>query len=295
MRTTYLLSAVLVTSVMVHGADVASRVELQSGIMLTPQPALVQETIVFSAAASGTEPLVYTWFIGGLELSGPTVDAFYFEAGPYFARLVVADANGVSLETFFRVYVTEASFDADLDGVPTKLEAALGSNPDDAGSKTVSLIQDRLVYTSKPLKIIADPNKTGADSISGSFTYDRPSPVAPGTMAFLVSGVIKTFDISVSGKRLVALPRSGSRNDKLALKMKNGLLTAKFSFKKGSFLGDINDGALTDINGKRVINIYTTADSELYGMNIDLSVKMSNSGRVTATGSGEGTIPTRAR
>ncbi len=266
------------------------RVELQSGITITPQPALVQQTMTFSASATGVGTLTYTWFIGGLELTGASVQAFYFEPGAYFARLVVSDSNGDSLEQFFRVYVTDASFDDDLDGVPTQLENELGSNPNDASSKTVDAIVDRLVYSTKPLKIKGDPNKVGRDFIKGTFSFDRRSDVPPATMSFMIRNVIKTFDITTSGKRLIASPRSGSKDDRLKLKIKNGVLIAGYSFKKGQFLQDINSGALTDINGKRVINIFVTVDAEMYGTNIDLSVKTAKSGKLLATGPKESFI-----
>jgi hypothetical protein len=273
--------------------DAASRVDIQSGIVITPQPALANQRIDFSAVGTGTGALTYTWFIGGLTITGQAVFASYFEPGAYFGRLVVTDSTGASAEKFFRVYITGPSFDADLDGVPNSLETALGSNPNDPASKPADGQRERLVFTPKPFKITGDPTRAGNDSISGNFAYQRASSTAPTVMSFWVSGVVKVFDITTSGKRLIATPRSGSRNDKLTLKIKDNVLSGTATFKKGSFLDDINKNSIVDIKGVRVIDIYTTTDTELYGLNINLQTTTAKSGKFKASGTAEGTIPGR--
>ncbi|HYF51669.1 MAG TPA: PKD domain-containing protein [Planctomycetota bacterium] len=270
-----------------------SAVEIQSGIIVTPQPAVANQRVDFSAVATGTGTLTYTWSIGGLTIVGQSVFASYFEAGAYVAKLTVTDSTGASAERLFRVYITTPTFDEDLDGVPGKLETALGSNALDVNSKAVTAQRERLVFTPKPVKIAADPNKADADSISATFVYERDTTAAPTTMAFWVSGVVKVFDISVSRKRFIATPRSGSRNDKLTLKQKDGLLTATVTFKKGSFLSEIDRNSIRNIQGTKVIDIYSTIDGNMYGLNINLAVTTASSGKVKATGSDEAVLPRR--
>src|SRR4051812_29171 len=108
-----LLMVVAMHAGFVSAEDAVSRVEVQSGIVVTPQPALVNQRIDFSAVATGTGALTYTWFIGGLTIDGQAVFASYFESGAYFARLKVTDSTGASTEKFFRVFVTSPSFDTD--------------------------------------------------------------------------------------------------------------------------------------------------------------------------------------
>jgi hypothetical protein len=189
--------------------------------------------------------------------------------------------------------VTSTSFDTDLDGIANTLETALGSNPADPASKAVEAQRERLVFTPKPFKIVGDPTRAGNDSISGVFNYQRATPTPPTVMGFWVSGVVKVFDITTSGKRIIATPRSGSKNDKLTVKIKDNVLTGTLSFKKGNFLEDINKNSIVDVNGVRVINIYPTADTEMYGLNINLQTKTAKSGKFTATGTAEGEIPGR--
>lgn len=270
-----------------------SAVEIQSGIVVTPQPALVNQRIDFSAVATGTGNLTYTWFIGGLTITGQAVFASFFEPGAYFARLQVTDSTGESVEKFFRVYITTPKFDEDLDGIPSRLETELGSNPQDINSKAVTAQRERLVFTPKPFKIAADPNNAGNDTISGVFLYERESAQPPTTLAFWVSGVVKVFDISVSGKRFIATPRSGSKNDKLTLKQKDNVLTATVSFKKGSFIAEIDKNSIRNVQGTKVIDIYSTIDGNLYGLNINLAVTTASSGKLKATGTAEGELPRR--
>jgi hypothetical protein len=288
-RAIAILAALAMASVVAE-ESLQSRAEIQSGIVVTPQPALVNQRIDFSAVGSGPAPLTYTWSIGGLTLTSQAVFASYFEPGPYLARLRVTDAAQDSVEKLFRVYVTAPSFDTDLDGVPTQLENELGSDPNNINSINVTLLRERLVFTPKAIKISADPNRVGNDSISGAFLWERTTSALPARITLLISGVLKSFDVTSSGNRFIATPRSGSKNDKLTLKQKDNNLTGTFSFKKGTFLADINREAIVNAQGTTVINVYTTLDTELYGLNINLTVKTSNSGKVTASGKAEGDI-----
>jgi hypothetical protein len=298
-RTSFILLLALVAGVANAAADassaetVESRAEIQSGIVVTPQPALVNQRIDFRAMATGPAPLAFKWFIGGLELPFMDVFASYKEPGPFIARLQVTDSAQQTAEKLFRVYVTSPTFDADLDGVPSELETALGSNPNDVNSKNVELLRERLVFTPKATKITADPNKVGNDSISGSFLWQRSTTAPPARITLMISGVLKSFDVTGSGRRFIATPSSGSKNDKLTLKQKDNNLTGNFSFKKGTFLTDVNRLAIVTVTGTTVINVYTVLDTELYGLNINLAVKTSSSGKVTASGKAEGEIPGR--
>lgn len=251
------------------GSGGGTAVTLSSGPTANPNPAMVNQPVAFTAAATGgTGALTYTWNFGDSTTgTGASTTHTYAASGTFNAVVTVTDtANGnatgninVTVNPLGTVgncsgnatAVVGSGPDSDCDGFSDSFETAVGTDPSNGGitptgmPATASDIQP-LIISKASIKL--NFAKSNSDSISFSGTVAVPAGYNPnGAKTFFIAGgVIKTLTLTSKGRAA-----SGGDSIKISLKSKMKVVqpnpAAKYSvaFKKGQFAATLASLGLT--------------------------------------------------
>ena len=223
----------------------------------TPNPAVLNQSILFVAAASDKDgdTLTYKWDFGdGTTASGSAVTHTYIVANTYSAT--VTATNPTAGATSATVSVTVNSIGqgggatppgtvpspltiSNADGIPDEMQSGAAS----VGVASVSAPQ-LLPDANLAIKLVF--SKPGSDSISLQGTLIRPANfnAAGAPLVVDIGGVVTTFTLNASGKI-----KSGNNALTISLKGKN-TQTAKFKMvlSKGSFASTLANVGLDNGN-----------------------------------------------
>ena len=246
---------------------------ISSGPTATPNPALVNQSIAFSAAATDldSDTLTYAWnFKDGTNGSGPNPAHAYTAPGTYAVAVSVSDGVGAPVTGTISVVVNPGAalvgsgVDTDGDGFSDSFEATAGTNPNDPASTPTGGINATagdikpLTLTKATIKLNfakQGPTDKHTDFINFSGTVAIPAGFAvTGQKVVLdVGGVSKSFTLDKHGN---AKLEDGSVF-KFTVKAKKGLVSAQTSkyhvtLPKGAFAASLADEGLTgDLNIKK--------------------------------------------
>lgn len=256
------------------GGGTPPGVTLSSGPVANPNPAMVNQTVAFGAAATGgTGTLTYAWNFGDSTTgTGASVSHTYGAAGIFNAIVTVTDTATGSATGNISVTVNPLGTvgncsgnataivgsgpDSDCDGFSDAFELAVGTDPNiGANTPTGTSITaaDIQTLTISKASIKLNFAKANSDTISFSGTVAIPAGFNPGGAKtfFIAGGVIKTLTLTAKGRGL-----SGGDSIRVSLKLKKKIVqmnpVAKFSatFKKGQFAATLAGVGLTNANAK---------------------------------------------
>ena len=246
-----------------------------SGAVATPNPAVVGQSVSFSAAATGGFGMLsYSWNFGDGSPAavGASVTHAYTAAGMFTATVRVTDIAGVSSTASIQVAVSSIPVngavvgtgpDSDGDGFSDAFETVAGTDPGNAASTptgapaTTASVQ-KLSLSKPGIKLnFAKPN---TDSISFSGVVIVPEGFNPtgAKVIFDVGGVTKIFTLSNGAAK------SGGDAVKFSIKTAGGsamLQTAKFTakFQKSAFATTLAADGFTNATAskKPVMLVFT--------------------------------------
>ncbi len=229
-----------------------------------PNPAGVNQSVTFTAAASGgTGALTFSWTFGdaSAQATGASVVHPYLTLGTFTAHVTVTDtANksvGADVVVTVKAPVVGTGNDSDGDGFSDAFENAVGTNPNDASSTPTG--QPATAGTLMPLTVTKPKIKLNfaKPGTSDSISFSGTLPVSAG---FKPSGAMVSLDVGGVAKML-PLNGKGSNSVKVTIKSKNGIVaaqTAKYAvtFKKGNFAATLASFGLTKVVGPaKTVNV----------------------------------------
>jgi len=233
-----------------------------SGPTATPNPALPNQPVQFSAVVSDLQALIYAWDFGdgttGFSLS-PTTTHSFSPAGVYVVTLTVTDTEGLTSVKSVVVVVDPngggalpdgTEIDSDGDGFSDVMETAAGTSPLNLNSTPMSNNQAApaaLPLADGKLQIKLNFAKESQDSIAlgGTLMVEGGFTPAGETVIVEVGGIARMYTLDSKAQ-------FKSKTASFGVKTKLGTSTfqsAKFAWKtKGDFAADFEDEGLTDTN-----------------------------------------------
>ncbi len=239
----------------------------------TPNPCIVGQSVVFSAAATDADgdAVIYNWDFGDGSSAVGATPTHAFAAAGYFVVKVVAinagdplTATSTNSGTVTVIVNPNSGFagDSDGDGVLDEIEVALGSNAFDAASLPtgMSKMTELQNLSVSKLNVKLDFSKHGNDSIGLSGLILIPDGFKVSGQMFVVDigGVVKSFTLDAKGSAT-----SGGSSIKVPVKSgKAGtpLQISKYSakFSKGTFADTLASAGLVNATTTAKLNVLVT-------------------------------------
>lgn len=239
---------------------------ISSGPTATPNPAIVNQSIAFSTAATDldSDALTFAWdFKDGTNGSGANPSHAYTVSGTYSVAVSISDGKGASVTGTISVVVKPgvalvgSGVDTDGDGFSDSFEASAGTNPNDpastptGGSFATGTNINPLTLTKATIKLNfakQGPTDKHTDSITLSGVVAIPAgfAVTGQKVSLDAGGVSKSFTLDKSGHAKLA---DGSVF-KITVKKTKKIVSAQTSkysvtLPKGAFAASLSDEGLT--------------------------------------------------
>ncbi|HEY3322307.1 MAG TPA: Ig-like domain repeat protein [Planctomycetota bacterium] len=241
----------------------------------TPNPAVINQDVVFSAAGFDPEgkAVTFTWnFADGTIGTGASVTHGFATGGTFNVVLTLTDVDGGKQSSTLPVSVSipviapGSTADMDGDGFPDLIESAAGSDPlNPHDTPTGAAAGPHLALPDAKLSIKLNFGKPGTDSImlAGTLTLSEMFQVNSQPLIVAVGGVAKTFVLDMKGQAKV-----GGDSAKVSSKGLNPR-TAKFAVKltKGQFADLMKPFGMTseNVSGKLItVPIYVMFGDRIY-------------------------------
>jgi len=238
----------LTSSDSTHTLTISNAPIFTSAANATPNPATINQSVQFSAAASGASTITFTWNFGdGSSGSGASPTHTYTSASTFTATVTATDLSNQTATSSVQVTVNASNtgigvlpgeIDTDGDGYSDTIEIADGSNPNDPtdnpGFGDAPVLR-QLTQTKFTI------SRTGKLTMTGTLAI--PADFDPGFVDTIVdiAGYTQVFFLSSRGSG-----RTGRDSFRVTFKIVRGTVaaqTAKFTLSLNAVTNQVVDGA----------------------------------------------------
>jgi hypothetical protein len=239
---------VCVAVLVLSGTARAQTLVITSQPFATPNPAFAGQQVQFTAAATGTAPLTYTWnFQDGTTATGSTVTHAFATFGTFAVTVTVTDTllQSASASVLVNIVLPDSFIapnpngDVDGDGYNNNIEEHLGSDPNSAASTPFGLPPAPVKsgdFKVTHFRINLKFMKINQDQILLTGVLTLTSNFNPSNHIVIVDigHVVRAFKLDASGNSIISLLSTGaplSPND--SFKFKPGRGSNRFALKIG--------------------------------------------------------------